>query len=83
MATINRDPQWRFDAGGDVITDTALHTGRWLALQALGSGCTLAAGTEAADLAGALPGLVVPAGATLHGRFNAVQLSAGAAVLYR
>ena len=75
------DPQWRHDRGGDVITDTAIHSGRWAALQSLG--CTLDAGTAAADITGALSGLVVPAGTTLDGRFTSVQLSAGAAVLYR
>lgn len=83
MNVIGRDHQWRHDQGGSVITDTSTHTGRWVALQAMGAGCTLAAGTASADLTGTLTGLVVPAGATLQGRFTAIQLSAGAAVLYQ
>jgi hypothetical protein len=73
---------WRFDRGGDVITGTGTVTGRWRGLQALGTGCTLAAGTAAADLTGTLTGVVIPAGAVLHGRFGSVQLSAGSCLLY-
>jgi hypothetical protein len=73
---------WRFDRGGDAISDTNTHAGRWRGLQALGTGCTLAAGTAAADLSGTLTGLVIPAGATVHARFTAVQLSAGACLMY-
>jgi hypothetical protein len=75
--------EWRFDRGGDVITGTSTVTGRWRGLQALGTGCTLAAGTAAADLTGTLTGVVIPAGAVLHGRFGSVQLSSGAAVAYQ
>jgi len=75
-------PDWRFDRGGDVITGTSTHAGRWRGLQALSTGCTLAAGTAAADLTGTLTGLVIPAGATIHARFTAVQLSTGACLMY-
>ena len=74
--------EWRFERGGDAISDTNTHTGRWRGLQALSTGCTLAAGTAAADLTGTLTGLVIPAGATVHARFTAVQLSTGACLLY-
>lgn len=81
--THSHDPQWRHDRGGDVVrsTDGAV-TGRWLALQAMGTGCTLDSGTVSADLSGTLAGLVIPAGATVEARFSAIELSAGAAVLY-
>ena len=78
-----RDGSWRFDDGGDVITDTATHAGRWRALQALGTGATFGAGTVAADLIGSLTGVVIPAGATLQGQFTAVQLSSGSVAAYR
>jgi hypothetical protein len=52
--------EWRFDRGGDVITGTGTVTGRWRGLQALGTGCTLDAGTAAADLSGTLTGVVIP-----------------------
>ena len=77
-----RDGSWRFDEGGQVITDTSTYTGKWKGVQALGTGATLAAGTVAADLTGSLTGVVIPAGEILHGRFSAVQLSAGSAVAY-
>ena len=78
------DPQWRHDFGGDVIRSTdGVVTGRWQALQAMGTGATLAAGTAAADLNGTLTALVIPAGATVEARFSAVELFAGAALLYR
>jgi len=78
-----RDGSWRFDDGGTVITDTSTHTGRWRGVQALGTGATFAAGTAAADLTGSLTGVVIPAGATLQGRFTAIQLSSGVAVAYQ
>jgi hypothetical protein len=74
--------EWRFDRGGDVITGTGTVTGRWRGLQALGTGCTLAAGTAAADLTGTLTGVMIPAGATVNAHFTAVQLSAGSCLLY-
>ena len=74
---------WRFDLGGDVITGTATHAGRWRGVQALGTGATFAAGTAAADLTGSLTGVTIPAGATLQGRFTAIQLSSGVAVAYQ
>ena len=74
---------WRFDLGADVITGTAVHTGHWRALQALGTGATLDTGTAATDLGGAVAGVTIPAGAILHGRFTAIQLSSGAAVAYQ
>lgn len=77
------DPQWRHESGGTVIRSTdGTVTGRWLALQALGTGCTLDSGTAASDLSGTLTGLVIPAGCTVEARFTAVELSAGAALLY-
>lgn len=82
MAVINRDSSWRFDEGGTVISGATVQTGRWRGLQALGTGATLAAGTVASDLTGTLTGVVVPAGAILHARFSAIQLSAGSAVAY-
>lgn len=76
-------PDWRFDRGGDVITSSSgTVVGRWRGLQAMGTGCTLAAGTVAADLTGTLSGLVVPAGVTVHARLTAVQLTSGTAVAY-
>lgn len=77
------DSAWRFDSGGAVIAGTSLHAGRWRAMQALGTGATLAAGTVAVDLGGTLTGVIIPAGAILHGRFSAIQLSAGVAVAYQ
>lgn len=76
------DPPFTFDQGGDVITDTSIHAGRWRALQALGTGATLAAGSAAADASGTLTGLVIPAGCTVVARFTAVQLSAGSCLAY-
>ena len=78
-----RDGAWRFDDGGAVITDTATHTGRWRGVQALGTGATFAAGTAAADLTGSLTGVTIPAGTIVHGRFTAVQLSAGSCLAYQ
>lgn len=83
MITSPAASDWRFDRGGVVITSSSgTVTGRWRGLQAMGTGCTLDAGTTAADLTGTLTGLVVPAGTALHGVFTAVQLSSGAAVAY-
>ena len=83
MFTSPAAPEWRFDRGGDVITTSSgTVAGRWRGLQAMGTGCTLAAGTAAADLTGTLTGLVVPAGVTVHARLTAVQLSSGSAVAY-
>lgn len=76
------DPPFTFDQGGTVFTDTSIHAGRWRALQALGTGATLAAGSAAADTSGTLTGLVIPAGATIVARFTAVQLSAGSCLAY-
>jgi hypothetical protein len=78
-----RDGSWRFDDGGAVITDTNTHAGRWRGVQALGTGATFAAGTAAVDLSGTLTGVTIPAGATLQGRFTAIQLSSGVAVAYQ
>ena len=78
------DPQWRHDHGGDVVRSAdGTVTGRWQALQAMGTGCTLDSGTASSDLRGTLTGLQIPAGATVEARFTAVQLSAGSAVLYQ
>jgi hypothetical protein len=77
------DGAWRFDLGGDLITGTGTHTGHWRALQALGTGATLDTGTAATDLGGTVAGVTIPAGAILHGRFTAIQLSSGAAVAYQ
>ncbi len=74
-------PAAGFDRGGTAISDTAVRTGPFRALQAL-SACVLDTGTAADDTTG-LAGLTVPAGATVQARFTAVQLSAGNAVLYR
>ena len=60
------DGAWRFDMGGDVITGTATHAGRWRGVQALGTGATFAAGTAAADLTGSLTGVTIPAGTIVH-----------------
>jgi hypothetical protein len=77
------DGAWRFDLGGDLITGTGVHTGHWRALQALGTGATLDAGTAATDLGGTLAGVAIPAGTIVHGRFTAVQLSAGSCLAYQ
>jgi len=78
------DPQWRHDYGGDVVRSTdGTITGKWMALQAMGTGCTLDNGTVSSDLRGTLAELQVPPGATVEARFTAIQLSAGSAVLYR
>ena len=74
---------WRFDLGGDLIAGTGVHTGHWRALQALGTGATLDTGTAATDLGGTVAGVTIPAGAILHGRFTAIQLSSGAAAAYQ
>ena len=74
---------WRFDLGGDLITGTGTHTGHWRALQALGTGATLDTGTTATDLGGAVAGVTIPAGTIVHGRFTAVQLSAGSCLAYQ
>lgn len=82
--THRADPPFHPDRGGTIIRSTdGTVSGRWRGLQAMGTGATLDAGAAASDLTGTLTGLVIPAGATIWATFNAVQLSAGAAVAYQ
>jgi len=70
-----------FDAGGQLITDTAVHTGRWRKLVALND-VVLANGTVADDISGSLPGAQLKATAELIGTFSSIQLTSGNAVAY-
>jgi hypothetical protein len=70
--------------GARYITGTGATTdGPFIAIQAVAA-ATLAAGTTSEDVVGAaLTGLVIPAGFTIYGTFNQVQLSGGSVIAYR
>jgi len=70
-----------FDAGGQLITDTAVHTGRWRKLVALAD-VVLASGTVADDISGSFSGAQLKATAELIGTFTSIQLTSGTAVAY-
>lgn len=82
MPILPAAPSWRFDEGGDLITGTALNSGRWRGLQAL-TACVLDSGTISPDLSGTLTGIQIPAGTTMHVSFTAVKLASGTAIAYR
>ena len=69
--------------GARYITNTTTTTdGPYIAIQAI-TAATLAAGTTSEDVIGTLTGLVIPAGFTIYGTFQQVQLSAGSCIAYR
>jgi hypothetical protein len=69
--------------GARYITGTTTTTdGPYIAIQAI-TAATLAAGTTSEDVIGTLTGLVIPAGFTIYGTFQQVQLSAGSCIAYR
>ena len=69
--------------GARYITGTGATTdGPFIAIQAVAA-ATLAAGTTSEDVIGTLTGLVIPAGFTIYGTFNQVQLSGGSVIAYR
>jgi hypothetical protein len=69
--------------GARYITGTGATTdGPFIAIQAVAA-ATLAAGTTSEDVVGTLTGLVIPAGFTIYGTFNQVQLSGGSVIAYR
>jgi hypothetical protein len=70
-----------FEAGGDLITDTAVHTGRWRKLVALAD-VVLDSGTVADDISGSFSGAQLKATAELIGTFTSIQLTSGTAVAY-
>jgi hypothetical protein len=68
-----------FDVGGDLIADTALHTGRWKRLLCL-TDAAFAAGTDSDDISGAFTGQAIKAGTEITGSFSAIQLASGSVI---
>lgn len=70
-----------FEAGGDLIADTAVHAGRWRKLVAL-SDVVLDSSTVSEDISGSFVGVQLKATAELIGTFSSIQLTSGTAVAY-
>lgn len=69
-------------SGVEVITDTATHTGRYCALQAVAA-AVLDTGTVASDYSGnSIASLPIPVGTTIYGTFTAVKLASGKVLAY-
>lgn len=70
-----------FDAGGDLINDTAVHTGRWKRLLCL-TDAALSAGTACDDITGTFAGQAIKAGTEITGSFSAIQLASGSLIAF-
>lgn len=81
MASKVADKSILAEAAGKYIADTAQYNGDWMAITAL-TATTFAAGTTSTTITGTLTGMVLPAGATLWGRFNGIKLTSGTIIAY-
>ncbi len=70
-----------FDVGGDLIADTALHTGHWKRLLCL-TDAALSAGTACDDISGSFAGQAIKAGTEITGSFSAIQLASGSVIAF-
>jgi hypothetical protein len=70
-----------FDTGGDLINDTALHTGHWKRLVCL-TDAAFAAGTATGDISGSFDGQAIKAGTEITGSFSAIQLASGSVIAF-
>lgn len=66
--------------GGEIITGTGAHTGKWEAIQVLADTVfTLLTGS----LTGSYAALTFPSGTILFGNFTAITLASGSVVAYK
>lgn len=67
--------------GADHFNDTATHEGKWAAIVALTT--TVIQTLRYDDNTTTLTDLILPAGLTIYGRFNLIQLSEGDVLAYK
>ena len=65
--------------GGEVIADTALHTGTWYAVTAIEASTVIA--TLTGNITGAAA-VSLAVGATIYGRFTGITLTSGSVIAY-
>lgn len=70
-----------FDVGGDLISDTAVHSGRWKRLLCL-TDAAFAAGTASDDISGSFTGQAIKAGTEITGSFTAIELASGSLIAF-
>lgn len=70
-------------SGGTYIDDTAAHTGKFGAIQALAAAVIAALESESpGKLLGTMATMPIPAGTTIYGNFTSITLTSGKVIAY-